>query len=318
MRSSRRANIFFIVLAVYVMLQFLWWAYLLLSLHADYFHLKQELYLAWGVESNADLALEYSKKRSMILGEGLIFLSLLVVGLVLTARYMSRNAKMVRLQHNFLLSVTHELKTPIASTKLYVQTLQKRTLDPEREADVLERALASNQRLEQLVEKLLLATQIESAGLQLDRALVEVHPIIAGSLETIRSIDGGKHLFNLSCSGGIRVFADPLFLETMVLNLLENASKYAPADTEVAVSCLHEGDQLKISVMSEGTISREDQKHLFEKFYRSGDEETRSAKGTGVGLYLVHSLAKLHGGKVMLHAADGQVEFSILLPAKRT
>lgn len=317
MRSSRRANILFIVLAVYVMLQFLWWAYLLLSLHADYFHLKQELYLAWGTESKADLTAEYSKKRSMILGEGLIFLSLLVVGIVLTARYMRRNARMVRLQHNFLLSVTHELKTPIASTKLYIQTLQKRTLDPEQETKLLGRALASNQRLEQLVEKLLLASQLESAGLQLDKQLAEVHPIIAGSLETIRSIDAGKHDFNLVCGGGVRVFADALFLETMVLNLLENASKYAPVDTDVSVSCHEEGGQLKISVVSKGTISREDQKHLFEKFYRSGDEETRSAKGTGVGLYLVHSLAKLHGGKVLLHSANGQVEFSILLPSKQ-
>lgn len=305
------------MLAVYVMLQFLWWAYLLVSLHADYFHLKQELYLAWGVEAKADLAAEYSNRRSMILGEGLIFLSLLVIGLVLTARYMRRNAKMVRLQHNFLLSVTHELKTPIASTKLYIQTLQKRALDADREADVLERALASNQRLEQLVEKLLLATQIESAGLQLDRGVVEVHPLIASSLETIRSIDGGNHTFNLKCGGDTLVFADPIFLETMVLNLLENASKYAPANTAVEVSCERSGEQLKISVRSEGEISREDQKHLFEKFYRSGDEETRSAKGTGVGLYLVHSLARLHGGKVLLHAADGQVEFSILLPTKR-
>lgn len=314
MEPKTKANLIFAVLATYVIIQFLWWAYLLLSLNTDYYHLKQELHLAWGVDGQADLRGELTGRRYMIIGEGLIFLLLLIVGMVWTARYMKRDARRARLQHNFLLSVTHELKTPIAATQLYLQTLQKRKVEPDQQAELTSRALASNKRLEQLVEKLLLATQLENAGVQVSALKLEILPIVRNSIDTIKSLDEKQHTFQLSSQDSPSVMGDAVALETIILNLLENAVKYSPAGSDVMVYLSHDENRVQLVVESEGYISVEDQKQVFRKFFRSGNEETRSAKGTGVGLYLVKALTGLHNGKVNLEVSEGKVRFSVFLP----
>lgn len=315
MNARRKASVVFAVLATYVVIQFLWWAYLLLDLNADYFQLKQELHIAWGVPDKVDLTKELRQKRYMIFGEGLIFFALLLVGIVLTARYMVRDARLSRLQHNFLLSVTHELKTPIAATQLYLQTLQKRELEVERKRQILESALKSNQRLEQLVEKLLLATQLDSAKVEIQSVEVALLPVIEQAIETVRSIDQKDHAIELNGAETAVVRGDIMALETMVLNLLENAVKYAPAGSTVAVQVEEQGGQVRFMVANDGYIAPQDQKQVFTKFFRAGSEETRTTKGTGVGLYLVQSLARLHGGNIELDVAEGKVSFTLILPS---
>lgn len=314
MSSRSRVNWVFGILSVYIIVQFLWWSYLLLNLTSDYYHLKEELHIAWGVEGESDIVTELANKRYMIIGEGLIFLLILIAGMVLTVRYMQRDARLARLQRNFLLSVTHELKTPIASAQLYLQTLQKRKLEAAQQSDLLSKAIDSNKRLEQLVEKLLLATQLENAGFSLEMDEVEVVPLIKRSAETIASLDKDRHRYSVLSETSPVIRGDAFAIETILLNLLENAAKYAPVDTEIAIELDSSPDTVRIDVSNSGSISARDQKRVFEKFFRAGNEETRSAKGTGVGLYLVRKLVELHGGSIELQSASNTVTFSITLP----
>lgn len=317
MKSKSKVNLIFILLSVYVIVQFLWWAYLLLELNADYYHLKQELLLAWQVSGDTDPMEELRRKRWMIAGEGLIFLMLLIVGIVLTARYMKRDIKLARLQRNFLLSVTHELKTPIASMRLYMQTLQKRKLDPEKQAEMIERAMSGNQRLEKLVEKILLATQLENSRLELNVEKQKLSPAINNAIETIAAIDQGKHRFEVNCSKDLIVFADGLALETMLLNLIENAVKYSPQDSVVKLKASCDAGSVLFEIENEGSISPADQKQVFKKFFRAGNEDTRTTKGTGVGLFLVNELAELHGGGATVNVDGKTVRFTLKLRGDR-
>lgn len=317
MKSKSKVNLIFILLSVYVIVQFLWWAYLLLDLNADYYHLKQELLLAWQVKGDTEPMIELNRKRWMIAGEGLIFLLLLIVGIVLTARYMKRDMKLARLQRNFLLSVTHELKTPIASMRLYMQTLQKRKLDPGKQAEIIERAISGNQRLEKLVEKILLATQLENSRLDLNIEKHKLAPVVDHAIETIVAIDEYKHRFEVNCPQGILVFADGLALETMLLNLIENAVKYSAENSLIKITVLQEGGFVLFEIENEGSISPSDQKQVFLKFFRAGNEDTRTTKGTGVGLFLVDELADLHGGSASVQVIRNTVRFTLKLRGEK-
>lgn len=316
METKGKTNLVFAVLAAYVLIQFLWWAYLLLSLNTDYYLMKSELYLAWGVQPDIAPSEELSRKRWMIAGEGAIFLLLLIVGILLSARYMKRDIRLVRLQRNFLLSVTHELKTPIASTKLYLQTLQKRQLDQEKKTEILTRALRGNQRLESLVEKIILATQLEQSHFEPELARVPLLPVVENAIEVLKTLDSDKHRFKLDIDAGIVVYADPVALDTMWMNLLENAVKYSPSGSEIVVSAEKRDEHVLFRVANEGYIAPSDEKQVFTKFFRVGNEETRTTRGTGVGLFLVRELAAIHGGKVSLKVAEGKVIFTLQLPAR--
>lgn len=317
MSSRSRVNWVFGVLSVYIIAQFAWWSYLLLNLTADYYHVKKELHVAWEVQGELDIATELANRRYMIIGEGLIFLFILVAGMLLTVRYMQRDARLARLQHNFLLSVTHELKTPIASAQLYLQTLQKRKLEGVQQSELLGKAIESNKRLEQLVEKLLLATQLENSGFSLEMDNVKLVPLIQRSVETISSLDKDRHQFSVHYKLSPVIKGDAFAVETILLNLLENAAKYAPADTDISIELSSGSDAARIEVTNTGSISADDQKRVFEKFFRAGSEETRSAKGTGVGLYLVRKLVELQRGNIELQTENNSVTFIITLPLSK-
>ncbi len=317
MDQKMKVNLIFGVLAGYVIIQFLWWAYLLLNLNTDYYHLKNELHLAWGVPGQADLESEFLNRRYMIVGEGLIFLLLLIVGIVFTARYIKLDAARTRLQRNFLLSVTHELKTPVAATQLYLQTLQKRKMDADQQSELVERALKSNNRLGRLVEKLLLATQLEKSGVELSNEEIELVSLIEHCVDTVQSIDPQQHVIRfVHPESRVLINGDLVAMETIFLNLLENAIKYSPPQSAIDVELSHTTSGSVIVITNVGAIPAGDQKHVFDKFFRSGNEETRSAKGTGVGLFLVKELAALRGGKVSVKSENEVVKFTLQLPVK--
>jgi signal transduction histidine kinase len=314
MRNSSKASILLIVFAVYIILQFLWWAYMLLNLNTDYYNLKNELYLAWAVVPDVSPEVELSRKRFMIFGEGFIFLTLLIVGITLSARFLKRDFALARLQRNFLLSVSHELKTPIASMQLYLQTLKSRNPDEATRSEMIDRALSDNHRLQKLVEKLLLATQLENSALDLYRQEIDVNRLIGNSLKTFALIDGGKHQIKFDGDAALIVNADEIALETIIMNLIENAVKYAPEGTTIDISTKQTATDVLIEVTNTGKIDSEEQKLIFTKFYRAGNEVTRTTKGTGIGLFLVKSLTDLHKGKVELFTKDNLVCFKVSLP----
>lgn len=278
---KKQTAIFFYVLSTYVVLQFLWWGYHLIELSTE---------LA-ASENHS------SKRVLMIIGEGSVFFLLLLLGLWKIRSSIQKDIAISRRQSNFLLSVTHELKTPLSSNKLYLQTLLKRTSLNEQEREkLLKRAIEDNVRLESMIENILTATRIENHKLELVKTQLNLDEFIQ---KTASRWSQQRVPVTLNLQKGITVNADSFIIESAVLNLLDNAHKYAGKEATIEVYLLKEGDSIVFGVKDTGPgVLDKFKTAIFNKFTRIGNEETRKEKGTGLGLYIVSELLHFHGASI--------------------
>lgn len=290
----------FYLLVFYVFLQFCWWSYLLFELNTEILTLREQIAQSKGeVVSSVSLSERISQKRLMIFGEGLVFLLLLTLGLIQTRRSFRREANLARQQKNFLLSVTHEFKSPLAAVKLYLQTLSKRELSREKQLDVLQKASAETGRLESLAENMLLAARIDNRAFSPAFENLNISEILTGITDDFRN----RTQLRISCAiqPGVILSADRQAFHSIILNLLENAQKYGGEKPEIEVALKAAGSSVILSVADKGNgVADEDKSRIFDKFYRAGNEETRKTKGTGLGLYIVRYLVRLHGAEILL------------------
>ena len=238
--------------------------------------------------------------RRMVVSEGLFFTACLVWGLWVIRRSVGREVTMARQRRNFLLSITHELKSPIASLRLVLETMIKRSLTPEQRTPLLSNGLKDAARLQELVESLLLAARLEDNW----RPLQEPLNFAALAKEVVESlrVRFPEADFRLKIPADLPlVQADKMGLAAIVQNLLENAVKYSPEETPVELSAEHIGGKFRLQVADQGQgIPDSEKKAVFEKFYRMGNEETRDSTGTGLGLYIVNQVLKAHGGSIRI------------------
>jgi K+-sensing histidine kinase KdpD len=204
-------------------------------------------------------------------------------------------------QKNFLLSVTHELKSPIASTKLQLQTLLKHELAREKQKEIITNAISDTERLNNLVENILLAAKIENNVFTFHKQEYNLSEYITeGMMQTIK-IFNYKQRVELNIEPNIYMNIDRTTFPSIVLNLFENAIKYSPADSTVSIGLKRRDEKIILSVADEGVgISDHEKKNIFQKFYRVGNEEIRKTKGTGLGLYIVNYIAEQHNGKLLV------------------
>lgn len=295
---KRQTAIFFYVLSAYVVLQFAWWGYHLIEL-------SQEL---------AEDGTTSKQRVLMIVGEGSVFFLILLLGLWKIRSSIQKDIRLSQRQSNFLLSVTHELKTPLASNKLYLQTLLKRkNLDRDQQEDLLEQAITENKRLEGMIENILTATRIENHRLELNFEKLELDKEIKRIVETWSR---ERTEVKLNLQGNIIANVDPFVVEVAVVNLLENAFKYGGENPVLEVILSKDSDQIVISIKDQGIgIPTKFKDSIFDKFVRIGNEETRLQKGTGLGLYIVKELLKIHGGSISYsHNEPKGSHFKIILP----
>lgn len=288
-RSERRVSVLFYLLTAYILLQFAWWAYLLVDLNRLY-------YGPQGVET-------VNLKIWMVIGEGTVFLIFLLAGIYIMQRTIRKEIGLVRQQRNFLLSVTHELKTPLAAIKLGIQTLQKRKeLKPEQRRPLEQSALSNTERLHALLDNVLLATRIESGQHPIQPAPTNLSALTEKIAVETASALGKSDFIKISVQPDLTASVDGNAYESILINLLENAFKYGDG-SEVVVELKRMNGELILSVKDQGQgIPADERKRIFAKFYRMGNEETRSKKGTGIGLFIVKELTELHGGRVRAEA----------------
>lgn len=235
----------------------------------------------------------------MIMGEGTVLLALLLVGLLLTFRAIRRDLAMARAQRNFLLAVTHELRTPIAAIKLQLQTLGREALSPELQKQLRSKAIEEADRLASLTDKVLQATQADEGLLRLESTQVDVAVALTSLLDQMRTRCAGSHQLCYSGPASLTANTDPEALRSIVSNLLENAIKYAPPGSTVNLELVAGKDGWRMAVSDEGPgIPESDRERVFERFFRGGHEETRQTKGTGLGLYIVKRLVEGLGGTI--------------------
>lgn len=302
-----RTLLFFYLIVVYVILQFGWWAYMLIDLNTEVYQHKLEMAVrdyAGTAEydiQKGQLDKKLTLKLWMVLGEGSVFFVLLIFGILKTRNSFKKEVLLANQQKNFLLSVTHELKSPIASVKLYLQTMLKRKLDEEKKDEIVLKAISETDRLHSLVENLLLATKIDKSDYNLHFEEVNLSEHLDKVLDKLTANTGSQIEVKKKISPEIKVLADILALDSIIHNLFENAVKYSGGHPTLTVELKKEENLavLKFSDTGPGIGSSEKAK-VFEKFYRVGNEDTRKTKGTGLGLYIVKRLIERHRGAISL------------------
>jgi signal transduction histidine kinase len=279
---KKQSTFLFYLLGAYVVLQFSWWAYHIIQL-------TQEV----GYEQAA-----VNKRIGMIIGEGLVFFLILIFGIWRIIRSIKKEHELAKHQHNFMLSVTHELKTPLASTKLYLQTLLKRNFEAEKRDELLQKALLENKRLEEIVDAILISARIENRTFEIHKEKIELVKEIEEIISHFHLKYNSSFIF-LTAKKNIEIFSDLFMIRTIIMNLLENAVKYAGIQEQIEINLHSNAQGIVIQVKDLGPgIPKEQQEIIFQKFVRLENEETRSKKGTGLGLFIVKEFTSLCGGTI--------------------
>ncbi len=291
----------------YMILAFLWWSFHLWQQNDRLFEREKQLIELRSPQTTptTSQAFQYAENswergRRMVVAEGLFFTLCLVWGLWVIRRSAAREVALARQRRNFLLSITHELKSPIASIRLVLETLIKRELSLDQRKPLLTNGLKDTSRLQSLVESLLLAARLEDKW----RPLHEPLSFAALAQEVIEGlrVRFPEAEFRLNIPQDLPIVqADKMGLSAILQNLLENALKYSPKKSPIVLSAekIDKGIRFQVADQGQG-IPDAEKEAVFEKFYRMGNEETRSNTGTGLGLYIVSQVLKAHGGSVRL------------------
>ncbi len=318
-----RPLVIFYVLVIYVVACFSWWTWFhvtnlqtILNITVE----KEELIYKQAnlnpdevvkAATYKDAYRDYLSKKYTILIEGLVFLIIIVLATYQLHTGIRSEIMLNRQQRNFLLSITHELKSPVASIRLGLETLLKRgNLDRDVQKKLLNNSLKDADRLQGLVENILMAAKIDNQSIELANDEVDFSKLVAETVNQMKDAVALGRVIDAYISPDIFITGDRMTLSSIVINLIENALKYSPANLPITVSLKAHNKTaiLKVADLGIGIDDKEKSK-IFRKFYRVGSEDTRKTKGTGLGLYLVKQLTELHKGSIRV--SDNQPHGSI-------
>jgi K+-sensing histidine kinase KdpD len=236
---------------------------------------------------------ERERKTARNVSEGATFLALIIIGAVFMYRAVRRQFALQRQQENFMMAITHELKTPIAVAKLNLETLQKHQLDETKKQRLLEMTLQETNRLNVLASNILVTAQLES-GRSFSKEELDFSDLVKNSVHEYMTRYPDRN-WSVSIQEETVLTGDSLLLQILVNNLIENAIKYSPAKSPVGCVLENSNGSIILKITDEGAgIPVHEKKKVFQKFYRIGSEQTRSARGTGLGLYLCKKIADDH------------------------
>ncbi|MGK0365207.1 MAG: two-component system phosphate regulon sensor histidine kinase PhoR [Saprospiraceae bacterium] len=328
-RTNIRLRLLSYGVIAYMLLAFLWWSVLLFNKNRDTFEARAEVLkigmIAEGTISSPqdlldnpryqELSNSYRRQEWMIMGEGLFFIITLVIGIWLINRGYNTQVQAAQQRRNFLLSITHELKSPIASVRLVLETFKKRQLKPEMFAKLTENGLKETERLNNLVNDLLLSAKLDTDYQPHFEPLI-LDELLASLIEKLEA-KYPNATFNFNCVEDIPVIeADKTGINSVTINLIENAVKYSLENPQIDIELREIGGNVELQIADRGIgISDKEKKKIFSKFYRVGNEDTRATKGTGLGLYIVQQTVKAHRGQISVsnNTPKGTI-FTIVLP----
>ncbi len=238
-----------------------------------------------------------SKKRAWILeGMTMGFITILI-GIAMFV-YLDRVVRLNQQQNNFLLAVTHELKTPIAAAKLALQTATKRP-DSDIVPKMVGMAQSNISRLSILVEQILMATRFENKFTEPQKVWIELSDFFNGVLQNMELKSEDFKRLDIQIPGNLQFYADEQMLSTVIRNLVTNSIKYSEGQGKIKIESQINDNNFTLIFTDEGIgISEDEKKNIFKKFYRVGEEKTRTTPGSGLGLFLVKKITEIHGGKV--------------------
>lgn len=253
--------------------------------------------------ANEQLNTKLHKRWLMIAGEGTVFALILGLGIYRTRNTFKKEFELSKQQKNFMLSITHELKSPIAATRLQIETLIKHQLQADKQAWVLNQALQETERLDALVEKILLANRIESSAYLIQKENFNVSELCDKIIKNLSASLLKNHQIITHIEAHIFMHGDVMAITSIITNLLDNAAKYAPQRSTIELILSKVNNTISLLVKDQGIgVTEAEHEAVFNKFYRAGNEETRNTKGTGLGLYIVRNLIKMHQGSIKIAA----------------
>ena len=284
LNTIKKPIIIFTALLSYIVLQSIWWL-------RNTWNLYKEIYSGEVLQ----------RKLYMLIGEGVVFLIILGLGFFVIYRAIKKEMALSSQQKNFLMAITHELKTPIASIKLLLQTISSRKLEQQQIQDLSKKAIDDADRLNQLVENILIATKIDERLYLLNKEEISLNHLIEKLISNSAFQKTHRIKFSVKNNTEILLHADTSGMISIITNLLENAIKYSPEGSEINISLVDENGVVQLSVADVGEgIADEQRENIFMKFYRIGNENTRKKKGTGLGLFIVKNLVLLHNGSIVV------------------
>jgi len=296
----RIATITYWVLLLYIIAALLWWAVSLFRQNKKLHELERAALSPASPAYTADLKKIEDKERKDVYkytGEGSAFLCLILVGAFYIYRSVHRQFRLQQQQQNFVMAVTHELKTPIAVSRLNLETLQKYSLEEEKRKKLLQMTLQETLRLDTLINNILISSQLEGNSYKISKEELDLSALMKDVVKNFQGRYPEREL-QASIQEDIDMKGDAMLLKLLLSNLLENANKYSPKGKSVSLS-LARKDGIELTVADEGHgIPDEEKKAVFDKFYRIGNEQTRKTQGTGLGLYISKKIVQDHGGEI--------------------
>lgn len=244
-----------------------------------------------------------SIREVAILVLGVFFFGLIITGLVLNTVFLVREIRRSEQHDAFLNAVTHELKTPIASIRLYLETLKSRDVAPEKQREFYDVMLADSDRLLNTVDQVLSASKSGDRKKRYDVEELDLGMLLEDSAAIVRTrynLDPAAIRIS-EASEEVSVVGDAEELQTAFINLLDNAVKYSPDEAKVSVRIKQSTLRNKVDVVVRDNgigIEPADLKRIFKRFYRVPQGGSKKVKGTGLGLFIVRSIIKKHGGSI--------------------
>lgn len=312
----------FWVLFLFIIAGLLWWFLSLMRQSGEMHSLKKEELQQSAFDSTsaaykkALAEIDDQKRRSTFkyVGEGSVFLLVIIIGAVYIYRSVRRQLQLQQQQQNFVMAVTHELKTPLSVARLNLETLKRHQLDAQKQQKLIDTSLQETLRLDMLINNILFSSQLDGKGYQPEKEALDFSALAISEVRSFSARYPDRPVHS-AIEPEIELSGDALLLKLLISNLLENANKYSGKGKNIYVS-LQRKSGITIQVTDEGTgIADNEKEKVFRKFYRIGNEQTRTAKGTGLGLYICKKIAAMHVASIQVsdNAPQGSI-FTVQFP----
>ena len=240
------------------------------------------------------------RKTKQFIGEGLTILVLFLLGAIYVYRSLKKQLRYADQQQNFMMAVTHELKTPIAISHLNIETLLKRDLDSTQQLKLLEATLKETKRLDSLSTNILLTAQLDMGQYEANKQLVNISELLRQNIKSFQERYPSR-ICNTLVEDAMEIQGEPLLIQLLINNLIDNANKYAPVTEPIYIHLQSHQNMIQLIVKDQGPgIAAADKNKVFEKFFRVGAETTRTTKGSGLGLYLCKRITEFHNATIQL------------------
>ncbi|MEA1980075.1 MAG: HAMP domain-containing sensor histidine kinase [candidate division Zixibacteria bacterium] len=304
-KTNKKGLILFLSLAIVLFGQAVWWIAFMAKLTDEKVDIATEL----GAEKAfLDEIQSQEISRQIMIGlEGVFFLIFVLIGAWLIYRALIKTEELQFHQQNFLMAVTHELKTPLAAIKIYLDSLNSGKISPEKKLEIIPKMKDDVKRLEKMVENILDAGRFDRRGYKLNKSDFDFSILLNDIISEFEKIPiKTKFRFSKNIQKELKLFGDPSALRRAIDAIIENSFKYNDKDQiDINIELFEIKNKYQLEISDNGIgISKKDLNEIFKRFYRVGDELRRNKPGSGLGLYLSQEIIKAHHGKVYAHS-DG-------------